>query len=416
MTNETSSTVEPKFSFDGPPGVPSVVVPKGFTNPSTALEVVPLSFHLDGYDETFLVAASIVDDPQLLALFQDSVLKAYLKYVPNRPFDVIDLKDFRSVGIYTVDQMEQAVEKLDNCTYLLQDRIPKQSVSIMAGDSGIGKSPFCYELAICIAAGVPFLGIPTVLGRVLYLDYEDDTKLMISYAKKIAGKLGLSEIPDNFRLWSPALVQDGADPDPLALIEQFHPDFVVIDTISTAFSEAETENRLATDLFNKCRATGAAVLFTHHLKKDSSSDDSSFDLDLNRETTVKDFLAVRGAGALVNTAYLRMKLIRAKSNDEDLAFIVRSYRRGKGGLPTLSVARVLDENGEPIGHCRLGGIDKLVPQYREAYVALPDRFQFKDLDQHFKGGGSKQNFLRACESQKLISSKRDGTYYVKLKE
>ena len=63
----------------------------------------------------------------------------------------------------------------------------------------------------------------------------------------------------------------------------------------------------------------------------------------------------------MNNAHLRMKLIRAHANDEDWAFIVRSYRRGKGGMPTLSVGRVRDENGDPIGHHVLGGLARLNP-------------------------------------------------------
>jgi AAA domain len=284
----------------------------------------------------------------------------------------------------------------------------------MVGDSGIGKSPLSYELGLCIAAGVPFLGIRTTQGRVLYLDYEDDPALMISYARTIARKLGLTSLPSTFRLWSPAM-DDTPNRSPFELIKKYTPDFVIIDTLSTAFPLAEVENNNATELYKHRRATGAAVMFTHHLKKDSSTtEDSGWDLDLDRETTVKDFQDVRGAGALVNTAHLRMKLIRARANDEDWAFIVRFYRRGKGGMPTLSIGRVMDDNGNPIGHRRLGGLARLNPNYRKIFADLPERFRFEDLAERGLKGGSRTQFIHACEAAKILSTEKDGDYYVKL--
>ena len=181
--------------------------------------------------------------------------------------------------------MQEEVEKMENCPYLLHNRIPRASANIMVGDSGIRKSPFSYELGMCIAAGVPFLGIRTTQGRVLYLDYEDDPALLISYARTIAGKLKLPGVPAAFKFWSPAM---GENHNPLKLIEEYKPDFAIIDTLSPAYPLAEVENNNATELYKACRATGAAVMFTHHLKKDSSTtEDSGWDLDLDRETTVK---------------------------------------------------------------------------------------------------------------------------------
>jgi len=406
---EGSSTVA---SLDGPQ---SVIVPKDFVLPPTGpVEVVQVSITIDEHHHrSFLVIADIADDPKLMEYLITQASNSLDFGAVESSFDNIRLNDFSSIGIYTVAEMEEQIKKLEDLTYLLQDYIPPQSVNIMVGDSGIGKSPFCYELAICIAAGVPFLGISTTQARVLYLDYEDDVSLMVTYANAITRKLRLPKTPDTFQFWSPAMA--GQKREPFDLIKQFQPDMVFIDTLSTAFPQAETENQIATNLYNRCRDLGIAVMFIHHMKKDSSSTDTStFDHDLDRETTVKDFLDVRGAGQLVNSAFLRLKLIRARANDEDWAFIVRGYRRGKGGLPTLSIGRMLDEDGTPLGHVRLGGLSKLNADYRKVFENLPERFRFKDLNSHLKGGGSKQAFLRACEAVKLLSPKKDGDYYQKL--
>jgi hypothetical protein len=361
----------------------------------------------------FLVDARIMEDPKLCDAFMADVFDAFADLLPGGSFDSKQQpeEDFSRVSIFTVDQMKREVQKQGKQPFLLQDHIARNSITLMVGDSGLGKSPFNYELGICIASGLPFLGIQTVQGRVLYLDYEDDINQMILLAETISHKLGLPGPPDTFQFWSPAMSE--SESDPLKLIRVFRPDLTIIDTISAAYPKAEIQNDSVTDLYNECRETDSAVLFVHHLKKDSSDEDSSFDLDLDRPTTVRDFQCVRGASALYNNAYLRLKLIRARKNDDDWAFIVRGYRRGQGHIPTLSVGRVVNENGEPVGHYRLGGLARLSSRHREVFLELPDRFRWKDLGDLFKGNGSKTAFLSACEGVGLLRSKKDGDYYVK---
>ena len=394
-------------------GSQRVVVPGDFVFPP--VEPIEIGQVLIDFDEDhhahFWVDARIMEDPKLCDAFMAAVFEEYGDLIPRGSFDSKQPEDFSNVSIFTVDQMKREVQKQGKQPFLLQDHIARNSITLMVGDSGLGKSPFNYELGICIASGLPFLGIPTVQGRVLYLDYEDDISQMILLAETISQKLGLPGPPDTFRFWSPAMSE--SDPDPLKLIRGFRPDLTIIDTISAAYPKAEMQNDSVTELYNQCRETGSAVEFVHHLKKDSSDEDSSFDLDLDRPTTVRDFQCVRGASALYNNAYLRLKLIRARKNDDDWAFIVRGYRRGQGHIPTLSVGRVLNENGEPTGHYRLGGLARLSSRHREILGELPDRFRWKDLGDLFKGNGSKTAFLSACEGVGLLKSRKDGDYYVK---
>jgi hypothetical protein len=407
-----------------------VVVPKGFGKIIT-VATFKVRFDQDHF-VSYLVEESILADPKLFDRFFSKFYTAYAedfeKLVQYKSFDDVrwfddpaygdeaesEEEDFSSVGIHTLDSMKQAVRSLQKRAYLLQGHIPRQSITLMVGDSGIGKSPFNYELGISIASGLPFLGIPTTQGRVLYLDYEDDVDQIIANVEAITKKLKLGKPPNAFQFWSPAM--SGSNSNPFDLIRLFRPDFVIIDTISAAFSKVESENKFVPDLYKQCRETGAAVEFVHHLKKESSdqANEESFDFDLTRPTTVRDFQCVRGASALYNNADLRLKLIRARANDEDWAFIVRGYLRGKGSIPTLSVGRVLDENGEPIGHKRLGGLAKLSAKYRDVFTALPERFRWKDLADHFKGNGSKQEFRDACIAAGLLKPEKDGDLYVKM--
>src|SRR5215469_15973162 len=50
--------------------------------------------------------------------------------------------------------------------YVVDTLIAEASVCIAVGDSGLGKSPWAYQLGMCVASGKPFLGHPVKQGRV----------------------------------------------------------------------------------------------------------------------------------------------------------------------------------------------------------------------------------------------------------
>src|ERR1019366_10360379 len=101
----------------------------------------------------------------------------------------------------------------------------------------IGKSPLMYQLGLCVAAGVPFLGMPTTQGRVLYFDLENginDSKMMRDALVRF---LGLEHAPEDFLLV--------IDPSPSleGLIAEIKPDLVIIDSLRAFAPEATERNR-----------------------------------------------------------------------------------------------------------------------------------------------------------------------------
>ena len=255
------------------------------------------------------------------------------------------------VGIYTVAQMKKIARDAKNISYLVQDYIPARSLVVMIGDSGVGKSPLAYQLGLCIAAGVPFLGMPTTQGRVLYLDFEDSLEQATNMADVIAKHLGLDNFPDRtFRLWSQHTVVPGANGNklsPFDLIREYRPDFTIIDTLSASFPEAEDSNPKAATLLKIAREAGSAVMFNHHERKEDNDKkfDPDFEFDLARETTSHEFGDTRGAGALVYNVDVRLKAVQPRKDMGDLEFVVRGYRRVTGSLPTLAIKRARDEDG-----------------------------------------------------------------------
>jgi predicted ATP-dependent serine protease len=55
----------------------------------------------------------------------------------------------RKWAIYTPAELKQRCKQLDCGSFLIGGLIPRRTISIVAGDSGIGKSPLLYQAAIC---------------------------------------------------------------------------------------------------------------------------------------------------------------------------------------------------------------------------------------------------------------------------
>lgn len=58
--------------------------------------------------------------------------------------------------------------------WVVPDRVPRNTVTLLSGDGGTGKSLLMLQLAVAVATARPWLGLPVVAGRVIYLSAEDD--------------------------------------------------------------------------------------------------------------------------------------------------------------------------------------------------------------------------------------------------
>ena len=116
--------------------------------------------------------------------------------------------------------------------WLIPDLLTRGSLVILAGEAGVGKSTFCYTLAMCLATGRPFLGFPTSFARILYCDDENSRPDFTGYWRQVWIGQGRPPAPvlnerlhfASFQLglgWLSAL-QRG--------IEERKPDLLIIDT------------------------------------------------------------------------------------------------------------------------------------------------------------------------------------------
>lgn len=75
--------------------------------------------------------------------------------------------------------------------FIMDDWLPCGYATLFAGHGGVGKSGIALHLAVCIAAGVPFFGVPVARRRVLYMSCEDRENVLHWRLSRICAFLGI---------------------------------------------------------------------------------------------------------------------------------------------------------------------------------------------------------------------------------
>ena len=75
--------------------------------------------------------------------------------------------------------------------FIVADWLPCDYATLLAGHGGIGKSGIALHLAVCMALGRPFFGVPTEQRRVLYLSCEDRTNVLHWRLTRICEREGI---------------------------------------------------------------------------------------------------------------------------------------------------------------------------------------------------------------------------------
>lgn len=185
--------------------------------------------------------------------------------------------------------------------WLVQDLFYQQSLICLAGVSGVGKSTFCYSLAIAVASGQPFLNLASTPGRVLYFDEENGPANMPTYfrwAWRGRGCPDLLQLSENLRVGQAAILSHNG-PWLDAMLQQareFRPNLIICDTATPCFRiQDENDNAEATRIIGSLRMLQAAadastsILILRHAR-------------IERDMTGQrpDFYKMRGASAWGN--------------------------------------------------------------------------------------------------------------------
>jgi hypothetical protein len=303
--------------------------------------------------------------------------------------------------------LDKLVERDTSSHSLVEGLIRARSVSVLIGDSGLGKSPLAYQLGLCVAAGVPFLGFNTHQGLVVYADHENGAKDGRALLHTVAGFLGLSVIPDNFICW----YEMGNAFNLMGVCHEFRPKMLIVDSLRSfnpSFEKSENAGQAMVDLRHAAYKYSVAILGIHHIKKPGP-----FGPPTLEDAVLMHWLnEAAGHRSIINQSDTRIAAALSKSHD-DAAMVLRFHRRVRGETGPIYVARVLDGCGEPIGYRTMVGPELLSnSEQEEAFRRLPvGEFTFKQAKETYgRSDDPTSKWLKKCMAVGIVHRLRQGWY------
>lgn len=150
--------------------------------------------------------------------------------------------------------------------WIIEGLIPKNSIVLLYGRGGIGKTTLMMILANAIDKGLPVFGMKTVKTKVIIVDYENSLAVLVERAKGTG--------VDGVLFWSsgqnpPSL--DKADWTVFMDLLEEHPGAIfVFDTLRSAHSGDENSSEVMTVIMQRLRQlrdAGATIILLHHTPK-----------------------------------------------------------------------------------------------------------------------------------------------------
>jgi RecA-family ATPase len=137
-------------------------------------------------------------------------------------------------GVLTFAELNNVVQTSAATEFIIDGLIPKHSLTVLLGQSGIGKTPLAYQKGMCVSSGIPFLGRVVKQGSVLFVDFENGVAQVRDMAQRLAAHLGLAGIPENCYFWNINNCPDGWSSTYHIenLVKDLRPSFVLIDSLS----------------------------------------------------------------------------------------------------------------------------------------------------------------------------------------
>lgn len=208
--------------------------------------------------------------------------------------------------------------------FLLDPYIPTGGITLMYGDTSIGKSPVTWRIADAISRGTNFFGLPTRQANVLYI--ELDTPEL-----SIADRLKKFECPPENVWWLfshplsiPALPAKVREEFQKAR-EEIAPGLVVVNTLRKVHDMDDKESRTPALVYGAFQKLfpGAAFLFVHHTRK-KALDPKLREVDKESFSGAKNWLNDAQVG-------LHLEVFRGRERKENL----RLYHRKSQVSETL---------------------------------------------------------------------------------
>jgi hypothetical protein len=314
-------------------------------------------------------------------------------------------------------------------TYVVGPIVPTGKSTLLVGDSGIGKTPFLYQLGMCVAGSRVFLNMPVQAGPVLYIDWESSREHSSKYQREISTYLGFQKAQDlNFFVhgtWSPWVnsKQDVLARVP-ALVAELKPILVIFDCIRVLWPNAEKDNGSAQEMWNFHRRLqdehGCATMAVHHLRKPQVDSKTGREVGVKLQTDPREWLRnSAGTGALLNTCESRIGVALYKGRqDRNKTIVMSGFAKSDGDYDPMVAERVNNEHGKPVGYMvNVQALrDHLTEEQKQLLEMLPASFRNKDAVQLGAGLQMSEtkvnNILIALEQAQLLL--KDARIFTKL--
>ncbi len=168
---------------------------------------------------------------------------------------------------FSIDDIPSVWQCEASTKWLIDGLIAETAVTLLSGDSGIGKSTFVLALGGAVAHGLPFLGRESVQRSVLYVDRENP----LAVVRERIERLGIAETPA-LKIWG-LWVNPTPDGPTAANILQFaraHRPLIIFDSLVGFHPGSEqdaSETRRHMQAYISLAAAGASVVVLHHTGK-----------------------------------------------------------------------------------------------------------------------------------------------------
>lgn len=163
--------------------------------------------------------------------------------------------------------------------WLVRGIIPNDVRTFLYGRGGSAKSYLAILLTVCIATGKPFLGIPTVMGKVLYIDWEAGEETFRAHVNRVAATMGVNLGPGmpNIiykRLYAP--MNEYLD-DIVEECKEEGVALVIIDSFGFSMSGQDTNTQMdVTAQMSRLAQIPAAIVIIDHIGKQGRGADGPF--------------------------------------------------------------------------------------------------------------------------------------------
>jgi len=178
---------------------------------------------------------------------------------------------FKPIGGFCFNAEHFTKLKLPKVPFYLEGWLPRMGKAIIYGKAKAGKSYLAAQIARSIGAGIPFLGLPTERGKVLYLQFELGERVLqdrLQLTKQVYENVFVGTT------FSMKLDKKAGKEQLQRALDAVRPDVVILDPLIKILSGDENESHdvtIITDYLDFMIETfRCSFLVLHHAGKDGS--------------------------------------------------------------------------------------------------------------------------------------------------